>query len=192
MPLSKWALAFYLLSTSLKGVSSMKLHRDLGVTQKTAWHLAHRIRETWDTATERFAGPVEVDETYVGGKATPRAIPSKEIVVVAKDRATGQVKAVVVPNTGKGTLQTSVGRRVAPGATGLHGRAPLLPRAAVQARGRQPPRRRVRTGAGIHAGHRVVLEHAQARLHGHIPPPEREAPEPLRRGVRGAAQRPTA
>ena len=40
LPLSKWALAFYLFSTNLKGVSSMKLHRDLGITQKTAWHLA--------------------------------------------------------------------------------------------------------------------------------------------------------
>ena len=42
-----WVVALYLLSTGLKGTSSMKLHRDLGVTQKTAWHLAHRIRETW-------------------------------------------------------------------------------------------------------------------------------------------------
>ena len=46
LPLSKWAIAFYLFNTSLKGVSSMKLHRDLGITQKNAWHMAHRIRET--------------------------------------------------------------------------------------------------------------------------------------------------
>ena len=64
-----WAIAIYLVTTSLKGVSSMKLHRDLGVTQKTAWHLAHRIREAWtDAQPEPFAGPVEADETYVGGK----------------------------------------------------------------------------------------------------------------------------
>ena len=42
-----WAIAIYLLNTGIKGVSSMKLHRDLGVSQPTAWHLAHRIRETW-------------------------------------------------------------------------------------------------------------------------------------------------
>ena len=42
-----WALALYLMNTGIKGVSSMKLHRDLGITQKTAWHLAHRIREAW-------------------------------------------------------------------------------------------------------------------------------------------------
>ena len=45
----EWAIAIYLMSTSLKGVSSMKLHRDLDVTQKTAWYLAHRLRESWKT-----------------------------------------------------------------------------------------------------------------------------------------------
>ena len=49
-----WAIAIYLVTTSLKGVSSMKLHRDLEVTQKSAWHLAHRIRETWKDKKERF------------------------------------------------------------------------------------------------------------------------------------------
>ena len=63
-----WALAFYLLTTGIKGTSSMKLHRDLGITQKSAWHLAHRIRETWADNTPSFSGPVEVDETYMGGK----------------------------------------------------------------------------------------------------------------------------
>ena len=67
LPLSKWAIAFYLYSTNLKGVSSMKLHRDFGITPKSAWHLMHRIRETWDDVADRFAGPVEVDETYIGG-----------------------------------------------------------------------------------------------------------------------------
>ena len=67
VPFRKWVFAIYLHMTSLKGVSSMKLHRDLKVTQKTAWFMLHRIREAW--ATERqelFYGPVEVDETYVG------------------------------------------------------------------------------------------------------------------------------
>ena len=61
LPLAKWAIAFYLCSTSLKGVSSMKLHRDLGIAQKTAWHMSHRIREAWDVDCGRFAGPVEAD-----------------------------------------------------------------------------------------------------------------------------------
>ena len=66
LPLSKWAFAAYLMSTSLKGVSSMKLHRDLGITQKAAWHLAHRIRKAWENDNGLFSGPVEVDETWAG------------------------------------------------------------------------------------------------------------------------------
>lgn len=58
-----WAIAIYLFNTSIKGTSSMKLHRDLGITQKSAWHLAHRIREAWGDQQEVFLGPVEVDET---------------------------------------------------------------------------------------------------------------------------------
>ena len=66
----EWAIAVYLFNTSLKGVSSMKLHRDLGISQKSAWHLAHRIRQCWDDLNgEPFEGPVEADETYVGGLA---------------------------------------------------------------------------------------------------------------------------
>ena len=68
IPLSKWAIAFYLYNTSLKGVSSMKLHRDLGIGQKAAWYMGHRIREMWGEPEDRFAGPVEADETYIGGK----------------------------------------------------------------------------------------------------------------------------
>ncbi len=63
IPLRKWAIAFYQYSTNLKGVSSMKLHRDLGITQKSAWHMAHRIRETMAVDGNRFSGPVEADET---------------------------------------------------------------------------------------------------------------------------------
>ena len=51
-----WALAAYLMSTDTKGISSMKMHRALKVTQKTAWHLAHRIREAWGDKQDLFAG----------------------------------------------------------------------------------------------------------------------------------------
>ena len=66
LPLRKWAFAIYLCSTSLKGVSSMKLHRDLNVTQKSAWFLAHRIRDALSSSSGLFRGPVEVDESYFG------------------------------------------------------------------------------------------------------------------------------
>lgn len=65
-----WAIAIYALTTGIKGVSSMKLHRDLNITQKSAWFLAHRIREAFtDKQADKLSGDVEVDETYVGGQA---------------------------------------------------------------------------------------------------------------------------
>lgn len=63
-----WGISIYLVAAGIKGTSSMKLHRDLGVTQKTAWYLAHRIRRAFEVPHGPFAGPVEIDETYVGGK----------------------------------------------------------------------------------------------------------------------------
>ena len=66
----EWAIAVHLFNTSLKSVSSMKLHRGLGITEKSAWRLAHRIRQCWDDmSSEPFAGPVEADESHFGGKA---------------------------------------------------------------------------------------------------------------------------
>lgn len=67
LQLRLWAWAIYLELTSLKGVSSMKLRRDLGVRQPTAWFMLHRIREAFSDIAPTFEGPVEVDETYIGG-----------------------------------------------------------------------------------------------------------------------------
>ena len=69
VPMRKRAIAFDLCLTSLKSVSSMKLHRDIGVTQATAWFMMHRIREAWAVDDDdQFDGPVEVDKSYFGGK----------------------------------------------------------------------------------------------------------------------------
>ena len=101
------AIAIYLCLTSLKSVSSMKLQRDIGVSQPTAWFMLHRIREAWAGEGEGpFDGPVEFDETYVGGKrknmsnakrkaATGRGPVDMVAVVGAKDRATNKVNAKV-------------------------------------------------------------------------------------------------
>ena len=63
----KWAIAVYIVSTSLKGVSSMKLHRDLDVTQRTAVFMLRRLRKAWGSESEdTFGGPVEMAETYIG------------------------------------------------------------------------------------------------------------------------------
>lgn len=122
-----WALAIYLMSTNLKGVSSMKLHRDLGVTQKTAWHLAHRIRESWaDRQPDPFSGPVEVDETFIGGREgnkhahkklrAGRGAVGKEVVAGARDRATGKVTARHVADTSGRVLAGFVADTTAAGA----------------------------------------------------------------------------
>ncbi len=64
-----WAIAIYLWTTNLKGISSMHLHRDLDVTQRTAWYLLHRIRQSLTPEQlTLFEDTVEVDETYIGGK----------------------------------------------------------------------------------------------------------------------------
>lgn len=69
LPLRPWAIAFYLASTNIKGVASTRLARDLGVTQKTAWMLMHKVRQGWLEANSgrKLSGVLEVDETYVGG-----------------------------------------------------------------------------------------------------------------------------
>ena len=113
-----WLIGAFLLMTSLKSVSSMKLHRDIGVTQKTAWFLAQRLRVALYQDSTLFAGPVEVDETYFGGKRKNmskskrkeldgRGPVGKTAVVGAKDRATNQVAAQVVHATDQGRYRDS-------------------------------------------------------------------------------------
>ena len=125
--LDKWGMAMFLMSTNLKGVSSMKLHRDLGITQKSAWFMAHRLRFALASDGGPFNGPVEADETFIGGLEANkhgnkklkagRGTVGKTAVAGVRDRETGKVQAVVVASTDKETLQGFVQGNIAPGAT---------------------------------------------------------------------------
>ena len=126
VPMRKWAFAIYLNVTSLKSVSSMKLHRDLKVTQTTAWFMQHRLREAWKQEnSDPFDGLTEADETFMGGRrknkpkqqrptAKRTGIVGKIIIAGVKDRATNRMAASVVPDTKAETLVPFVEDRTEP------------------------------------------------------------------------------
>ena len=127
VPLRKWGWAIYFELTNLKGVSSVKLARDLGVSQTTAWFMQHRIREAFAGVAVTLSGTVEVDEAYFGGKRanmsnskrktlTGRGTVGKQAVVAAKDRRTKMVVARVIDHTDKPTLQGFVDDHASPDA----------------------------------------------------------------------------
>jgi transposase-like protein len=108
VPLHKWLYAMYLLVTSRKGISSLQLAKQIGVTQKTAWFMLGRLREACGNDPTQLSGVVEIDEVYIGGKEASkheskklklgRGGVGKTPVIAGRERATGRVKAEVRPN----------------------------------------------------------------------------------------------
>ncbi len=125
IPLSKWYLATYILAVHSKGISSLQLANWLGVTQKTAWFLNHRIREMLtEQAPDLLDGIVEVDETYVGGLAANKhaskrtkiggGVGGKTMVFGAIQRQ-GKVKTKVIPETSIESVSKAIEEFVEPG-----------------------------------------------------------------------------
>lgn len=125
-PLRKWFIAIYIFSSHKKGISSIQLAKDLGITQKTAWYMLHRIRHSFRPKNVRMSGFIQVDETFIGGKAKNkhsdkrtrnaqgRSLKDKTPVFGILSN-NSQVYTEVVPSTGKGHLQPIIKRIVEKG-----------------------------------------------------------------------------
>jgi transposase-like protein len=125
--LDKWLSAIWLIVNAKNGISSYEIHRALGITQKSAWFLLHRIRKAMQTGTfNKLIGPVEIDETFIGGLARNmhRADKARKIhgtggagkvAVMGLLERHGEVRTVVIPNTRRKTLEGHVNDHVEDG-----------------------------------------------------------------------------
>jgi transposase-like protein len=126
VPLYKWLYAMYLLVTARKGISSLQLGKEIGVTQKSAWFMLQRLREACgsDDDIDKLSGIVEVDETFIGGKErnkhehkklnAGRGSVGKTAVLGMRERG-GRVISYPIENTEMGTIQLAIHANVEPG-----------------------------------------------------------------------------
>jgi transposase-like protein len=126
VPLHKWIYAMYLLVTARKGISSMQLAKEIGITQKSAWFVLHRLREACGSKLEKLKGIIEIDETFVGGKETNkhewkklkagRGTVGKTPVLGMRERG-GRTVAMPIKGTDKEIIQAAIQRHVEVGST---------------------------------------------------------------------------
>src|SRR5712692_5950354 len=124
--MDKWMVAYWLLVNCKNGISSYELARDIGVMQRTAWFMLHRLRFALNTGSFKMSGEVEVDETFIGGKARNMHVAQRKrritgtggrdkTAVVGFVERGGKVQTVVVENRRKAILQAEIKKRVEAG-----------------------------------------------------------------------------
>jgi transposase-like protein len=129
VPLHKWIYAMYLLVTARKGISSMQLAKEIGITQKSAWFVLHRLREACGGSDlKKLSGIIEIDETFVGGKEANkheskklhagRGAVGKTPVLGMRERS-GRTVAMPITGTDRQTIEKAIYQHVETGST-LH------------------------------------------------------------------------
>src|SRR5271157_1878474 len=126
VPLHKWLYAMYLLVTARKGISSMQLAKEIGITQKSAWFVLHRLREACNDDNAKLSGLVEIDETFIGGKESSkhekdklkagRGAVGKAPVLGMRERD-GKTLAMTIEAMSMEEIQTAIHNRVEVGST---------------------------------------------------------------------------